>query len=545
MKLLKYNNFINESNLNLLLEANMAYDKKFIEVLNDIYQNSENKIAKEVLDLEGKDVDVDTNQIKLSKNSNLIKFVSDKKSKSCKVDVDNTYDKSHLSKSSEIIYGDKFIDIRELNGKYVQFESFVDYGRSYFNIVFNEYESIENKTERLFLSSELNTLSSIINSRFTNLYQLKFTKGGKDYFCIGCDMTIEKTKVSEQEVRVGSFVQSLLKKAGKEFQQTEIDDFVNKFNSTVKKKEEDILSQFEIVQGEDIRKYYLVDNYLNSNHTLGSSCMRYDRCQDYLNIYTDNPGQVGLIILKSKDKPDKIKGRAILWKEPNYKNLKQSIEDKTPFMDRIYVNDSKDEELFKDFAIAKGFIYKKNQNYSTEEFMYGGKPAEEDEDTAIIVEIFLNRTTFNKFPYVDTMKYYYHEDGFLSNIDDLGSHYTLDETNGTAEGFSCERCDGDEEIQCPECGGDGLVECSECGGDRTRVCNSCDGDGDLECSWCEGSGTGEDGENECSHCEGSSRESCPDCDGDGTIDCSICYGDGEVECADCDSRGTIDCPDCQ
>jgi hypothetical protein len=34
--------------------------------------------------------------------------------------------------------------------------------------------------------------------------------------------------------------------------------------------------------------------------------MRYSRCEEYLNIYSENPTQVSLIIIKSLDDPEKI-----------------------------------------------------------------------------------------------------------------------------------------------------------------------------------------------------------------------------------------------
>jgi hypothetical protein len=69
---------------------------------------------------------------------------------------------------------------------------------------------------------------------------------------------------------------------------SEIEAFVNYYKSTydgVYKGAE----AFELVKGEDIRKWYLVDRYEEENGQLGNSCMRYKRCQPYLDIYVQNP----------------------------------------------------------------------------------------------------------------------------------------------------------------------------------------------------------------------------------------------------------------
>lgn len=57
----KYLEFLTESKLQLLLEANISYTNSFIEVLNNIDDPISDKLKK----LKGKDVDVKTNNIAL------------------------------------------------------------------------------------------------------------------------------------------------------------------------------------------------------------------------------------------------------------------------------------------------------------------------------------------------------------------------------------------------------------------------------------------------------------------------------------------------
>jgi hypothetical protein len=61
----------------------------------------------------------------------------------------------------------------------------------------------------------------------------------------------------------------------------EIEEFTNMF-----KKVEESSDEFEIVYGTDILHWYSESNYSESKGELGTSCMRYNRCRDYLQIYS-------------------------------------------------------------------------------------------------------------------------------------------------------------------------------------------------------------------------------------------------------------------
>ena len=89
-KILRYDNFLNESKLELLLEANMEFSKDFLAAVADV----KNPIAEKILKLYKTDVDVDTNYIDLSDKENFVSFKSDKKSKnSCIiVNIGGSYD---------------------------------------------------------------------------------------------------------------------------------------------------------------------------------------------------------------------------------------------------------------------------------------------------------------------------------------------------------------------------------------------------------------------------------------------------------------------
>ena len=515
MKLFRYTEWITESKLELLLEANMDFSEEFLEIVDKV----KSPLSEKILRLYKTDIDVDTNYIELSDKENFLKFKSDKRVETnCIIEQPNYIEKKESKRIfpsfTSIYVNDDNFNIKDWMG--------IDQPA---RIV----SELKVDDERLSKSIK----SSIERGR--TFYHIKWSFNGKEYDSIIRDFGIRKGPeyVKPQEVRVGSLIQSLLKKSGEEFTAPELEDFVIKFNSEVKSRRENIFKNFEIVKGEDIREYYLSKNYESSNHTLGGSCMRYSRCQPYLDIYVKNPNQVSMVILRSDEDSDKIKGRALLW-NPKYD---QDDYDGKLFMDRIYTNNSQDEELFKRFAIEKGWVYKKDQNYSKQDFMFS-----EVLTSIKTIEVKLESDNFDQYPYIDTLTYYVPWHKRLSNINTYEG-YSLEETDGS-NGQGCSTCEGEDYIDCYECGGSGTRTCFKCDGDGEVDCDECGGMGKEECSTCDGTGLDSE-DNECSNCSGSGEMNCTECEGRGKENCSRCDSDGEYECGECGGNGRVICPDCQ
>ena len=180
-------------------------------------------------------------------------------------------------------------------------------------------------------------------------------------------------KEQRTELGVGRFATKISQKAGKNFTPVQINTFVDKFKAyrdfqTTKK------DKFEVVSGEDIRMWYDEDTYEDPEYHLNNSCMRYSRCQKYLNIYVENPNQVSMVILKGTD-PDKIIGRALIWK----------LKDETYYLDRPYANNDEDINLFKEWGRSKGYsVYGADYNHK---------------------EVELEKANFSYYPYMDTFKW--------------------------------------------------------------------------------------------------------------------------------------------
>jgi len=377
--------------------------------------------------------------------------------------------------------------------------------------------------------------------------------------------------LKKSDMNIGRFVRAILTKAGHEVNNKELEEFVSKYKASILVEKESF-KRFEIVKGDDIKYWYNLNQYYRGDGTLGSSCMRYAKCRDFLDIYSRNPERCSLIILKSKGDDYKITGRALLW-----------LDDKDrKFMDRVYIEDSSDTQLFIDYAIDNGFYYKKNQTYQIgDPIMFNGQElTKEDSWIYITLE---NGGEFSKYPYMDTVKYYTPYRNLLTNNWTDSYEYELTDTeggNGSCSNcggsgevecedccgsgeYRCWRCEGEGEVECRECDGYGEVDCHVCDGHGEVECPVCDGYAEVTCPQCDGSGEFEEGPCDncdssgkipcyncetgqltCPECEGSCKEECEDCEGKGLEECTSCDGDGTTECQECGGDGRIICYEC-
>lgn len=341
-------------------------------------------------------------------------------------------------------------------------------------------------------------------------------------------MCLEETSkilgdIKPQSIKVGRFSKKMLELVGKKFKDKDIEDFVNEFKSKVEISK-DAFRGFELVSGEDIVKWYNEENYSRENtSTLHSSCMRYGDCDQYFNIYTQNPDVCKLLIKKSDFDKGKITARALVWKMRNGDH----------FMDRVYYSKDSEVLLFREYAIREGWVYKKNQSTGSNFIMMG------DSSYAKDLEVKLEKWIFKKYPYLDTIPYL-GDDGVLRTERRDSDCKELTQTDGSFT-QGCEYCE-DGYNQCQECDGNGYHDCWKCGGGGKIECVECDGDGSVNCPDCDGDGKDSEGV-ECENCEGKGKIECGDCDGEGDAECPECDGNGNVTCEYCED-GRVPCSEC-
>lgn len=203
-----------------------------------------------------------------------------------------------------------------------------------------------------------------------------------------------------KKVKIGKFLKSLLKDKYLEF---EIERFVNFYKSEIRK----FKTYFKIFKGEELSKWYNIDNMVPELGTLGSSCMRYERCQEYFDLYKKNPDKISLLVLFEIGN-DKSIGRSLLWE----------LNDGIIFMDRIYYSYDCDKILFKNYALENNISINSHDHKNGIEKIY----------------TYLKPKDYEYYPYLDTMFIYQPETGLITDTitycDKSKKSYILDDTFG-------------------------------------------------------------------------------------------------------------------
>jgi hypothetical protein len=230
----------------------------------------------------------------------------------------------------------------------------------------------------------------------------------------------EPWKQSRNEIRVGKIVRSLVKLSGESFTEKQIEDFVNKFKAVMDSKGS--FDRFEIVSGEEILKYYNINNYEDFDEgQLGQSCLN-NKPHEIFDMYVMNPNVVKLVILKAPES-DKIIGRALLWQT-----------NEGLFMDRIYTSKDSDVALFKMYAGSIDSWSKELQTSSYKyrsDFHYFFQIEKNGEMKKGDLIVQLDNYGFNKYPYLDTFCYYNRDTGQLCNDkDDIDADILVCNTDG-------------------------------------------------------------------------------------------------------------------
>lgn len=203
---------------------------------------------------------------------------------------------------------------------------------------------------------------------------------------------------------------------------------IEKFGNEYKAKCEDSDDKMKVVYGRDINKWYLEENYGEGGGNLSTSCMRYRNRNSLMDLYSfnkpvNNEGDVskfkplenqksqppyisyvGMLILL--DDNDKLLGRSIVW----FNSIKPDKPSRT-FMDRIYTLHDHDIDKFKDYAKKRGWLYKKKQTYGDPTYI---DPKDNSTHTMTLSFRIINKE-YNKYPYMDTLKYYTPSTGRISS----------------------------------------------------------------------------------------------------------------------------------
>lgn len=251
-------------------------------------------------------------------------------------------------------------------------------------------ELVENPINYIAISSSDNTkISYLTKERIDSLNSEEYWTSSRRF-----------------QIKPGAFVSKLFK----DIAPKDVEQFANLFKSETTK----FTFEWKVVKGDDIKKYYLWDSYSSDRGTLGTSCMKHESCQKFLNIYSKNTDQVAMLAMLDKD--GLLMGRAILWDIDGLK-----------VMDRIYtINQEEFEQQFKKWATENGYLYKSEQNWSSSLHFENLKTQKKEMN----LKIELKHKNFSYYPYMDTFKFL-DENGNIYNYQPKDTYFkTLASADG-------------------------------------------------------------------------------------------------------------------
>lgn len=210
---------------------------------------------------------------------------------------------------------------------------------------------------------------------------------------------------------IGKLLKKIIPKVDSLYGQKELANFITLFKSeSYKELGTNHEFIFEEATEDRILWGYHTENYYEYSNTLGSSCMRYNHCQKYLYIYSENPDKISLGMLL---KENKVAARALIWR----------IGDDVWF-DRIYAIDH-DTEI-----ILKNHLEELNMNNCY------------DEDYKLFVN--LKNTYFDYYPYMDTFRYLVLGSGLCSDTT-VTYDKELTDAEGNVDCSQCSNCGSHED----------------------------------------------------------------------------------------------------
>jgi hypothetical protein len=289
----QYRDLVNESRIYLLPTFRVA--------LKSIANSDDTGISKEILGLEGRDIDPDLTLIGIDSDG-WVTFVQ-------------------MDRAKKIIQKEFGIDIQNW-----------------------DEESLK-KLEDLLGSSGDDKKIEFIDKLWTEIPSVN----RRSTILNGVDNLVPLHNIffntTRNSTTIGRFVRGVLgDKSDKD-----IERFTNLWKSTITSSG----GEFKIFSGRDIVKWYDSSN-IKVRGTLSGSCMNFNISGNYLDLYIENPDKVALLVWV--DSGGVYQGRALVWKvnHPQFKYL----------MDRIYYGDDSTIDVFKRWAKSKGWGWKTHQSHS-------------------------------------------------------------------------------------------------------------------------------------------------------------------------------------
>lgn len=244
-----------------------------------------------------------------------------------------------------------------------------------------------------------------------DVFEIAFTPKGKELFYTGSGTW---SRENRQTGKPGRIIKKLMKF---DYKEKDIEIFNNLLKAHMIS-----TGNFKIVKGSDITKYYHEDTYYKISGTLGNSCMRYDECSNYFEIYEDHAKM--LVCFKN----ELVMGRALVWEVNGI-----------TYMDRVYTCEDYIEEQFFAYAKENGWYVRDcNGLLHSGETQYWRSPEGLEFGKNLCIKLSKHYTNL---PYVDSFRYYDPCNNTINTVPFSGC-INLDSTDGSYEGYpyACDCC---------------------------------------------------------------------------------------------------------
>jgi hypothetical protein len=276
----------------------------------------------------------------------------------------------------------------------------------------------EDKLQPFILSPKLRGILQKINSPASNAI-LKMEQDGSKTEITYLDCVINKEKIDKitylpsgksglvdpkdfwtsklrQETTIGRVINKFLTDI--KLDPKLVEAFVNEFKGMVLSQ----VSDFKLVEGEDVRFWYWDKNYAPRNRggDIYNSCMCHKDAQPYLSFYVENPDKVKLLI---KTENDKLVMRALVWHE--LRKPEGRI-----FVDRVYAVNAADVNAVNNYAKSQGWLHKAHNVMRDATYVDGDKVF----NNSITVQ--LKPKQYKSYPSLDTLQYFTPGTGRLSSV---------------------------------------------------------------------------------------------------------------------------------
>lgn len=266
-------------------------------------------------------------------------------------------------------------------------------------------------------SNILEEIGNYIRRDINQIDTLTYLPKGK-YINDNIMFNVDKSRV---KIKIGRFIKKFIKESSFKslnISDKEIENFVNLFKSYFNSN----TNELTVISGEEIKKWYLQDNYStilgSQSGSLWKSCMRQSERNIFMDLYAKNPDKIKMLILLNKD--GNLRSRALIWED-----VTDTDGNKYKVMDRIYSLYDHDIFIFKKWAIENGYITKWEQNAKTESaFDVDGKLS------ILNLSVKLDNYRQDYYPYLDTFKYFDIYSGTFSNSESNKHQYKLVQSNG-------------------------------------------------------------------------------------------------------------------